>query len=130
MESPPGKEEGASPNAPTPKLTRLALDNSGHTFAQVSGHSNTVTVQEPSGSTYFAKEICPRCGAFLGWLPSPRTIERRTLNGFKLAKLAMVDSLSDWERGFVHDISKLAKLFPKQLRIVDRLAAQNLKGTP
>jgi hypothetical protein len=62
-------------------------------------------------------------------LPKPQNVERRTLNSFKLAKLAMVEGLSKWERSFVADISKRRKFSPKQQEVLDTIAGKYLSET-
>ena len=63
-----------------------------------------------------------RGGAFV-----TANVERQKLNGYKLARLGMVDGLSDWERAFIRDISERRKLSPKQQQIIDRLCADYLE---
>jgi hypothetical protein len=50
-----------------------------------------------------------------------------TFSGYRLARLAMCDRLSLWERNFVHDLSQRRKLTHRQQAIVDRLAATYLE---
>jgi hypothetical protein len=57
-------------------------------------------------------------------------IDRRTLNSFSLARLAMCDRLTPWERSFVRDVSQRRKLSPRQQEIVERLCREYLKETP
>ena len=128
MKSPP-KREGACSNAPTPKLTGLPQSNSGVAIAQhVCRHDTTRVELMPQGYTHHARVICAVCGRHLRWLPKPGTIERQRLNAFRLARLAMHPGLSDWERRFVGDILKLAKLSPRQQVLVERLCTQYLEG--
>jgi hypothetical protein len=76
---------------------------------------------------HHAQITCPKCGAFVQWAPKPETIERQKATAFRLAKLAMVADLTDWEKQFVADVSKHAqKLSPKQQAIVDRLCTEYL----
>ena len=110
------------------KLTGPGEGNAVSESTQACKHRASVTQQEPPGATHFSREICLECGAFLRWLPRPETIERQTLNAFKLARLAMHPALSKWERSFVSDISKRRKLSPRQLAVVERLCATYLKG--
>ena len=56
----------------------------------------------------------------------PRTIERRTRNGFKPAKLAMHPGL----RKFVAGISHRTRLSRTQRKIIDRLVTQYLEAKP
>jgi hypothetical protein len=86
-------------------------------------HSSTVTEQMPTDSRHYAKLKCATCGAFLKFQPRPENIERRKLNGFRLAKLQMCNGLNSWERGFVDSLAKLGsnKLSPKQQAAFDRL---------
>lgn len=90
-------------------------------------HSATARETLPTGHAHFAKVICVKCGVFIRWLPRPETIERRHLNGFRLAKLAMCAGLDAWERNFVCDVSRQRKLSPRQQEIVNKLAAKYLK---
>jgi hypothetical protein len=48
-------------------------------------------------------------------------------SGYRLARLAMCDRLSQWERNFVHDVSRRRKLTHRQQAIVDRLVATHLE---
>ena len=84
----------------------------------------------PAGHVHFAAERCVDCRRLLRWLPRPGTIERRKLNGFRLAKLSMCDKLSDWERDFVRSVGEKKHLSPKQLEIVERLCRRYLEGAP
>src|SRR5262245_39496676 len=67
----------------------------------------------PRGSLHHAKEFCRRCGRFLRFLPKPSTVERQRLNSFRVTRLAMSDSLTDWERQFLKSIAPLKKLSPR-----------------
>ena len=125
LTGPPGNGKGAV-QAPIPKLTCRAQNNSVSAISQVCGHKSTVTVRERG--THYSKEICIVCGGFVRWLPKPETFERQKLNGFKLAKLAMRPELTHWERNFVRSISHRTRLSPKQQQIIDRLCATYLEG--
>jgi len=91
-------------------------------------HTATRTEMMPSGSVHHAREVCAVCRAFIRWLPKPQTIERERTNAFRLARLAMRPDLSDWERRFVSDVSKLAKLSPRQQVLVERLCREYLEA--
>jgi len=123
---------GAGVVLPTPssKLTRLAEDNSGRAFAQACGHSVTRTEQLPDGHRHFARLTCALCGRFLRWFPKPEAIARQRVNAFNLAKVAMCEGLNPWQRRFVRDVSKLAKLSPRQQVLVARLVRHYLEGKP
>jgi hypothetical protein len=82
----------------------------------------------PEGSLHYARLSCAICGRFLRWLPRPETIERQRVSAFRLARLAMCSLLSDWERSFVRDVSRLRKLSPKQQAVIDQLYAECLEG--
>jgi hypothetical protein len=82
----------------------------------------------PAGHVHFAAERCSQCGCLLRWIPKPATVERQKLNAFKLAKLSMIDGLSDWERSFVRSIAHQNRLSPRQQEILDRLVAKFLEG--
>jgi hypothetical protein len=129
MKSPP-KREGACSNAPTPKLTGLPQSNSGVAIAQACKHGTTRVELMPQGHTHHAMETCAICRRFLRWLPKPGTIERRTLNAFKLARLAMRPDLTDWERQFIRSVGKKKHLSPKQQALIARLVTQYLEGAP
>jgi hypothetical protein len=59
-------------------------------------------------------------------LPKPQTIERRRLNGCRLARLAVCD-LTSWERNFVTDVSQQKKVSRRQQAIIDELVATYLE---
>jgi hypothetical protein len=84
----------------------------------------------PHGSRHYAKLKCADCGAFLKFLPRPENVERRKLNGFRLAKLQMHAGLNPWERQFIQSIAKEGnnKLTPKQQAVFDRLCLTYLNG--
>ena len=124
----PKREGACCSNAPIPKLTGLHEHNCGHSFAQACGHPVTRTERLPDGSPHHARLTCAICGRFLRWLPKPETLARQRVNAFNLAKLAMHPGLSDWERAFVRDVSKLTKLSPRQGALVVRLCREYLEG--
>jgi hypothetical protein len=90
-------------------------------------HSATITQREPPESLHHAREVCAGCERFIRWLAKPETLERRKLNGFRLAKLGMCERLTAWERNFVRDALRQRKLSPRQQEIVDELAAKHLR---
>ena len=100
------------------------------TGSQRCAHSSTVTEQMPQESRHYAKLKCATCSAFLKFLPRPENIERRKLNGFRLAKLQMCDRLNSWERDFIESLAKQGndKLTPKQQAVFDRLCLTYLEG--
>jgi hypothetical protein len=101
----------------------------GQASARYCAHSLTITERMPEGSPHHAKLKCAGCGAFLKFLSKPANVERRKLNGFKLAKLQMCDGLTDWERTFLDSLAKLGgKHSPKQQEVFDKLCATHLKG--
>jgi len=57
----------------------------------------------------------------------PENVERQKLNRFRLAKLAMCDRLTSWERHFVRDASQRKRVSPKQPEVIDRLCATHLE---
>jgi hypothetical protein len=114
--APPGNA-----NAPLAKGRRDKL--TGGREYSACPHSATLTEQMPRGHLHQAAVRCAYCGRHLRWLPKPETIERRRLNGFKLATLAMCDRLTSWERHFVRDSSQRKRVSPKQQEIIDRLCA-------
>src|SRR5262245_41248363 len=90
-------------------------------------HNSTRIVIEWPGSTHFAREVCLNCDRVLRWLPKPSTVQHRRLNAYRIAKLAMCDRLSAWERSFIKSISQRQKLSPKQEAVIERLAATYLR---
>jgi hypothetical protein len=126
--APPGKSAARRQTGRREKLTGLPEDKAGSGFAQGCTHPATRTERLPDGSWHYAWLTCVACGRFLRWLPRPETIERERVNAFKLAKLAMCEGLSKWERSFVHHVSQQRKLSPKQQQIIDRLAVQDLEA--
>jgi hypothetical protein len=82
----------------------------------------------PQGHKHYAMETCAICRRFVRWLPKPETVQRQRLNTFRLARLAMRPDLTDWERRFVGDVSKLAKLSPRQQVLVERLCREYLEA--
>lgn len=67
-------------------------------------HNATKTVVLPAESRHYARLECADCGAFLKFLPRPENVERRKLNGYRLAKLQMHAHLNSWERDFVESL--------------------------
>jgi hypothetical protein len=93
-------------------------------------HTATTTELLPQTSRHYAKLKCATCGAFLKFLPRPENVERRKLNGFKIAKLQMCTGLNSWERQFIESIAKQSdnKLTPKQQTAFDRLCLTYLEA--
>lgn len=92
-------------------------------------HDETKTVILPAVSRHYARLECAKCGAFLKFLPRPENVERRKLNGFKLAKLQMHPGLNDWDRQFIDSLADQGnKLSPKQQAVFDRICLTYLKG--
>ncbi len=82
-------------------------------------HEFTRAVEAPP--PHYLKLVCSACGAFRAWVMKPETIQRRQLNGYRIAKLQMCDSLSLWERQFVASLAAAKKLSPKQDEVLGRL---------
>ena len=93
-------------------------------------HSVTKTELDPPGSEHYGRLRCAECNAFIRFVPKPKNVERRQLNGFMLAKLQMHPGLNHWEREFVDSLAKQGstKFTPKQQQVFDRLCAMHLKG--
>jgi len=92
-------------------------------------HQATKTVLMPGDSRHYAQLRCATCGAFLKFMPRPENVERRQLNGFRLAKLQMHPGLNPWERQFIDSLAKQGnKLSPRQQAVFDRLCSTYLKG--
>jgi hypothetical protein len=100
------------------------------TTGVICSHSSTVVERLPEGSTHYARLLCKDCRTFLRFLPKPENVEKRKLNGYRLAKLQMRDSLNQWERRFVQSLSKApgGKLTPKQQAVFDALYLQHCEG--
>jgi hypothetical protein len=92
-------------------------------------HNATRIVMLPATSRHYARLECAECAAFLKFLPRPENVERRKLNGFRLAKLQMCAGLNSWEREFIQSLAKQGNnLSPKQQAVFDRLCATYLEG--
>jgi hypothetical protein len=91
-------------------------------------HSNT-RIELLASGPHFAKELCSDCGATLRFVPKPQTVQRHRLNAFRLAKLAMSEELSKWEREFLLSIAHQNRLSPRQQEILDELVTKFL-GAP
>src|SRR5262249_24740169 len=103
--------------------------SAGETNGANGAHTSTSTEAAPAGSRHHAALKCVACGAFLRWLPRPENVERRKLNGFKLAKLQMHPGLNPWERQFAASLARQGNKFtPKQQAVFDGLCATYMKG--
>ena len=92
-------------------------------------HNATKTVPMPPDSRHYAQLRCAACGAFLKFLPRPENVERRKVNGYRLAKLQMHPGLNPWERQFVDSLAcQSNKLSPRQQVVFDRICLTYLKG--
>ena len=93
-------------------------------------HSVTKTELDPPGSEHYGRLRCADCHAFLRFVPKPKNVERRQLNGFRLAKLQMCPGLNSWERQFIDSLAKQGnnKLTPKQEAVLERLCLTHLDG--
>jgi hypothetical protein len=61
-------------------------------------------------------------------LPKPSTLARQEFNGYRILKLQMCDSLTQWERRFVNSIADQRRLSPRQSEVLTELVAKNLRG--
>jgi hypothetical protein len=107
--------------------SRSTADDSAIVCSAQCEHADTRIAIEPPGSVHFGREICMNCDRTLRFLPKPQTLVRKRLNRFRIAQFAMCDSLNSWERGFISSVSQQRKISPKQLAILERLAATYLK---
>jgi hypothetical protein len=82
----------------------------------------------PQGHTHHAREVCVACGRFIRWSAKPVNVERRTLNAFRMARLAMRPDLTGWERQFICSVSGKKHLSPKQEALIAKLVTQYLEG--
>lgn len=146
MQSPPETRSAClqgvqhAPNPHEPQL--LAQNNSGIAVAQAcaenvddsplfcGSYKHLISRFQilPAGHRHFAAEQCSQCGCHLRWVPRPQNVERQRSNAFRLARLAMCDGLTHWERGFVASVAKQKKVSPKQQQIIDRLCADYLEA--
>ena len=115
-------------NAPLAKGRREKLNSAAAYHA--CSHSATVTLATQQGHAHYSAERCALCGAFLRWVPKPATIGRQRFNAMRLARLAMCDRLTNWERGFVRSVSQRRKVSPKEQEIIDRLSVTYLGAKP
>jgi hypothetical protein len=111
-------------------MNDFRIPNVGKTASAYCTHNATKTVILPAeNSRHYARLECADCSAFLKFLPRPENVERRKLNGYKLAKLQMHAGLNAWERDFVASLSEQGNKFtPKQQAVFDRLCSTYLKG--
>jgi hypothetical protein len=106
------------------ELTELREGNIGSAIAQACTHPVTRTERFPGGVPHYSHEVCAMCGRHLRWHPKPRNVERRKLLAAYVARLAMCERLTSWEKGFVASMSKQRNLSPKQEAIIGRLYRQ------
>jgi hypothetical protein len=59
-------------------------------------------------------------------LPERKGARRKESEG-RLERLAKAPGLSEWERGFVADVSRGGKLSPRQEKVVERLSTEHLE---
>jgi hypothetical protein len=131
MNNGPPKETGALDDAPiSVKLAGRSESNSRSAIAQPCAHPVTRTERFPGGQPHYAHEVCVACGRHLRWHPKPRNDERRKLLAAYVARLAMCERLTNWEKGFVASVSKQRNLSPKQEAIIGRLYRQRWGSAP
>jgi hypothetical protein len=121
----PPKRKGVLLQTPIPKLKSFGTDAPQGWECQ---HDTKVLHREPQGSQHYGRELCEDCGAFLRWIPKPETVEAREFRAARIARLSMIQKLPEWERGFIKSVAKSRKLSPKQIAIIDRLAADYLEA--
>jgi hypothetical protein len=81
---------------------------------------------------HHGKEICRACGKFVRWVPKPETLQRRSENAERLAKLRKRKDLTVWERSFLLSLEKngLEHLSPRQQEVLNGLAQKPERPTP
>jgi hypothetical protein len=118
---PPGNGKGARHDAQSQDPTR---HNAPQQYS-CQHHTKVVKKLLPSDSFHYAKEICSDCGQLLRWVAKPEAVERQRLNSFRIARLSMCDSLSDWEREFLKSIAARPKLSPKQQACLNKIYSEH-----
>jgi hypothetical protein len=111
--------------APTGLSTLQEVKFTGQKYTRCR-HKATQTIRMPEGFPHYGKIVCLLCARFLGWVPKPETRERRSWYAFKLARLSLAPSLSDWEKKFVQSVAGKKKLSLKQYAVIDRLCTEHL----
>jgi hypothetical protein len=131
VSEPPEKRGAAASNASTRKqLTELPEDTSLREFAQPCTHPVTRTERFPGVVPHYSHEVCVACGRHPRWHPKPRNVERRKLLAAYVARLAMCERLTSWEKGFVASVSKQRNVAPKHEAIIGRLYRQRWGSAP
>lgn len=97
------------------------------TFFGECQHTRTLVIPEQHGP-HHAKEVCSDCHKFLGWVPKPETIQRRADNTRLLNALVKLDTLTEWERGFVRQMTSHKTISPKQQQTLDLLREKYFEG--
>jgi len=129
---PPGTRKAVG-NSAGQVLNGSRIDNSPLVCSQARcGHFFERRELMPPGYQHHAKVTCRECGAFLRWISKPETLERQRRNAARLARLAMCDGLTRWERNFVNDLLNRdqRRLSPRQHAIFDRFCSDYLEGGP
>jgi hypothetical protein len=111
----------------SPKYSELADDTAIVCGAQTWCEHGNTRIEQLADGPHYAKEVCCDCGGVLRWLPKPATVTRNRLNGYRIARLAMCDRLTHWERNFIRGLPPRTKLSPRQQAIIDRLVETYLK---
>jgi hypothetical protein len=119
----PGQKEGIAPaKKRSQKTEQRQFFPSAHGCQVLCPHDTTELEFLPTGGKHYAKLRCADCHAFLKFVPDPKNIERRRLNGYRLAKLQMCNGLDSWERAFVDSLAKWGTKFsPRQQAVFDRI---------
>jgi hypothetical protein len=88
----------------------------GRLFSDCS-HPQKAIVPEKRGP-HHAKQICAKCGKFLGWIAKPETIKRQAENAAILTALSKLTTLHEWERNFVRQLASSRHISPKQQKLL------------
>jgi hypothetical protein len=114
-------------NCVAPDVTPLICSTQPGYSHQDCPHETRVLERMSEGHVHYGLERCGVCRRVLRWISKPETIEARKLRAAKIARLTMVEALNEWERRFIESVSKFRKHSPKQVAVIDRLAAEYLE---
>lgn len=80
--------------------------------------------RRPEGDPHFEDIRCTDCSKHMGFGKKPETLEREARNEKRIKQLQAAPQ-SEWNKGFLASIAKLAHLSPKQQAKLDEIWQKN-----
>ena len=90
-------------------------------------HERTKVELLQRGQEHYAHVVCSDCNTALCFRPHPHRVSIRQRNAINVQKLSRLNSLTQWEKGFLEGVAQNPRPNPRQQTLLDELADKYLR---